>query len=118
MNVPDMGIVKNVKLTITAEVQKPIVANNSIMTKTETAELKFPVVWHYRIIVEQNVPDTFERICQIAEEFELDAKPIAGQSSASGKYLSYKLSATCRDRKMLHDLSHALNAIQGVKFLL
>ena len=118
MNAPGMEIVKNVKPIITAEDQKHIAANNSIMTTTETAELKFPVVWHYRIIVEQSAPDTFERICQVAEEFKLDTKPIAGQSSATGKYLSYKLSATCRNREMLQDLSRALNNIQGVKFLL
>ena len=80
-------------------------------------ELKFPVVAHYRLIIDVAKRDDAAIAAALAG-FELGGPATAGRVSANGKYLSYALSARLHDRAEMARLDAAIATIPGLKMCL
>ena len=76
---------------------------SSANKKINGQELKFPVDWEYRIIVEAD---------------KLEAAVHEGLRSEGGRYRTLKAPVVLTGREMMNALSAALAAVDGVKFLL
>lgn len=81
-------------------------------------ELKFPVIWHYKIITEKAVPEALNGIQQVLTRNAITDTLEQGNESSAGKYLSYKISVTFHDRETMQRISSELAAVKGVKFLI
>ena len=84
---------------------------------TETAELQFPVVWHYRVITDGR-QGALDELIAVLKRHGVDTVPEEGRRSREGKYLTYTVSVTFDDKESLHGLSAALEAAECVKYLL
>ena len=87
--------------------------------KIRGEELKFPVDWEYRIVVEA------AREGSVRQEVEkcLKSRGLSpaiheGLHSEGGRYRTLKVPVTLLDRGMMDALSEELAKIEGVKFLL
>ena len=87
--------------------------------KIQGQELKFPVDWEYRIIVdaarEGSVRNEVE---ETLRAHGVSPKVQEGLHSEGGRYRTLKVPATLLDRGMMDTLSADLAKIEGVKFLL
>lgn len=81
-------------------------------------ELKFPVIWHYKIITEKTVCGVKAEIQKVLDRNSITDLLEAGNESSAGKYLSYKVSVTFNDRETMQRISNELAAVKGVKFLI
>ena len=82
-----------------------------------SAELKFPVVAHHRIIVVAEQRDD-ERVKALFAGFDLTEPLSVGNESASGKYVSYALSVRLADRAEMGRLDEAIKTVPGIKMCL
>lgn len=87
--------------------------------KIHGEELKFPVDWEYRIIVEavqeENVRQEVEKCLK---SHGISTAIHEGLHSEGGRYRTLKVAVTLHDREMMNALSAELAKIEGVKFLL
>ncbi|MHB9137863.1 MAG: HP0495 family protein [Victivallaceae bacterium] len=81
-------------------------------------ELKFPVVWHYKIITEKTFSGVKNEIQKVLDRNGIADLLEDGNESSAGKYLSYKFSVTFNDRETMRRISSELAAVKGVKFLI
>ena len=72
-------------------------------------ELKFPVVWHYKIITEKTVSGVNAEIQKVLDRNGITDLLESGNESSAGKYLSYKVSVTFNDRETMQRISNELN---------
>jgi putative lipoic acid-binding regulatory protein len=89
--------------------------NNPFQNK----ELKFPVDWRYKIIVDTDKAD--EAALALAEIFKnngYNVKPAKGSLSKNSKYITLKAMATFDDRESMEKLSKELSKAPYVRFML
>ena len=81
-------------------------------------QIKFPVVWNYRIILESSQPASVAAIKDIFADFDPTINVETGSASGGGKYQSYYASALVNSLEELRELSGRIERVPGVKFLL
>ncbi|MDD5596975.1 MAG: DUF493 family protein [Victivallaceae bacterium] len=81
-------------------------------------EIKFPVDWSYRIIVDAANPNCCGAIIDLLKESGIKAELEKKDKSANGKYQAYRLPVVFESREMMEDLGRKLAKVAGVKFLL
>lgn len=87
--------------------------------KIHGKELKFPVDWEYRIIVEADREAAArEGVEKCLKTHGLSPAIHGGMHSEGGRYRTLKAPVTLRDRGMMNALSADLAKVEGVKFLL
>lgn len=87
--------------------------------KINGRELKFPVDWEYRFVVESGKADAArEAIGKCLEANGMFTKVVEGLRSAGGRYRTLRAAVTLRDRETMNRLSADLGKVDGVKFLL
>jgi len=82
------------------------------------AGLQFPLDWQGKILALATEPDVPARIGEALRAFGLAAEPTAGHTSARGRYVTYTVQVTIRDRPTLEQLTYALSRIPGVPYIL
>ena len=81
-------------------------------------EIKFPVDWDYRVIVETAKADAYDKIIAVLKEYGINVKPEKDAKSSGGKYQAYQIPVIFDSREMMDSLSSKLAAVDGVKFIL
>ena len=81
-------------------------------------EIKFPVVWHYHIIVESEDTECVEALKGLLSDFDRRIRLEPGAPSGGGRYQSYRADAEVNSLEELEGLSSRLEKVRGVKFLL
>ncbi len=82
-------------------------------------ELKFPVAWEYRIIVEVAKIDTaIAAIAKCLESHGIFSGVTEGPHSTGGRYRALRAPVTLANREMMNHLSSELGKVDGVKYLL
>ncbi len=83
------------------------------------AELKFPVTWQYRMIVEaEAVTSATAQVEAWLQAHKQESQVTAGQDSKGGKYQTLIFKVVCENRDELTTSGNELRAIPGVKILL
>jgi len=87
--------------------------------KINGRELKFPVDWEFRVVVESARADAArEAIGKCLESHGIFSKVTEGLHSEGGRYRTLRATATLKDRETMNRLSTDLGKVDGVKFLL
>jgi len=87
--------------------------------KINGRELKFPVDWEYRVVVESDKADAArEAIGKCLESHGIFSKVTEGLRSGGGRYRTLRAAVTLKDREQMNRLSTDLGKVDGVKFLL
>lgn len=87
--------------------------------KINGRELKFPVDWEYRVVVESDKADAaLEAIGKCLESHGIFSKVTEGLRSEGGRYRTLRTAVTLKDREQMNRLSADLGKVDGVKFLL
>ena len=96
---------------------KDVPINVPTRDRVRSAELKFPVVAHHRLIV--NAAERDDAVTKAAfAGFEL-VEPVAeSRASSGGKYVSYSLSVRLKDREEMARLDAAIAKVPGLKMCL
>lgn len=85
----------------------------------QNEELKFPVDWRYKIIVDTDkADDAANELSGIFKQNGFNIKPAKGNTSKNGKYITLKALATFQDRESMEKLSEELSKAPCVRFLL
>ena len=80
-------------------------------------ELKFPVIAQHRIIVNASACDDGKTV-ELFKEFELIEPVAVGNTSSSGKYVSFGLSVRLKDREEMARLDEKIKLVPGLKMVL
>lgn len=81
-------------------------------------DLKFPVVWHYRIITEAASGSCPEQLQAVLDAVAGGVKLQPSRDSKGGRYRAYSAPVTVNSREELENVSNKLAAVEGVRFLL
>ena len=82
-------------------------------------ELRFPVDWEFRVIVETAKAEAARpALAAVLEKYEQPPLLHNGLNSSSGGYQTFKAPATLISREMMEALAADLAAVEGVKFVL
>ncbi len=85
----------------------------------QSQEIRFPVDWEFRIIVEAEKAEAAKpRIVDCLERREIVPAIHEGLGSSGGRYTSFKVPVLLTGREMMNRLAAELAAIDGVKFVL
>ena len=85
----------------------------------EESGLKFPLQWHGRLIAFANVGDITPLIEDVFKTFHLDDAVIThANTSSSGTYKTWQLSATIPELMVLRGLFNSLESLPGVRMLI
>ncbi len=83
------------------------------------AELKFPVDWEFRIVLESDLYDPVRQgVTACLKAHGAAAELADGQHSGGGKYRTIRARTVLTSRKMMEKLAADLAAVKGVRFLL
>ncbi|MEG2075900.1 MAG: DUF493 family protein [Victivallaceae bacterium] len=83
------------------------------------AELKFPVEWVFRFVVEAGQTEIFLAGCRnFIEKFGIIDVVSEQRGSSGGKYKSYHLRVLFTDRALMESMSAEAGKLPGVKFVL
>jgi len=79
--------------------------------------LEFPVAWDYRIIASARpgLPADIQRTLLM---FGFQCSVRQTNESKGGRYVTYTVTVTLRDRLMLTQVTHAISKIEGVRLVL
>ena len=85
----------------------------------QQTEIKFPIEWNYKIIVEAV---NIDEICRSLEKIWVKYKKLTNltrnNQSKTGKYISLVVSFHLNSKEQLDSLSTKISKVQGVKFVL
>ncbi|MEA4861674.1 MAG: DUF493 domain-containing protein [Victivallaceae bacterium] len=81
-------------------------------------ELKFPVVWNYRIITDITAERCQAELQAVLDQVGGGVKLQPSRDSRGGRYRAYAVPVTVNSREELENVSNKLAAVEGVKFLL
>jgi putative lipoic acid-binding regulatory protein len=87
--------------------------------KPEPAEIKFPCVWEYRLIVNGSdaaVTEAAVKSLDMAENAGFTV--VSGEASGGGKYRSLRISCTVDSLERARTLAGKLGGLPGVKFMI
>ncbi len=80
-------------------------------------KLKFPVLCHYKIIVEDQ-PGIEARLKKVLLDFGIRRELGTGHRSANSHYLTYNVEVVVNSKEFMDELDTALRAVPGVKYIL
>ena len=83
-----------------------------------TPEIRFPVRWTFRAVVEASDAAAVHGLDAVLEECGFAESFVEAKSSANGKYRSFHVEVTLHSKQQMDDLGARLGAVPGVKFLL
>ncbi len=81
-------------------------------------ELRFPLRWTYRAVVDAADAGTVEKLNQVLIQFGFHEVFVAGNISKQGRYSSFRVEVEVPDKTTMNLLGDALARVPGVKFLL
>jgi len=81
--------------------------------------LKFPLVWHGRLVVFAKAGDISQLIADVFDKLKLDDMEITqANTSSAGTYRTWQLKAEIQDHETLNALFYNLEKLPGVKMLI
>lgn len=87
--------------------------------KIKGKELKFPVDWEFRIVVESAKEEAARKaVAECLASHGVAADITDGLRSGGGRYQTLRAAVTLKDREMMNSLSADLAKVDGIKFLL
>ena len=87
--------------------------------RTSGHEIRFPVDWEFRIIVDADLAAAAKPLLAACfEKHEIATTLHEGLDSKNGRYRSFKAPLVLTDREMLNQLAAELASVPGVKFVL
>ncbi len=81
-------------------------------------DLKFPVVWSYRIITDAAAERCPTELQAVLDRVGGGVKLQPSHDSRGGRYRAYAAPVTVNSREELENVSNELAAVEGVRFLL
>lgn len=81
-------------------------------------ELHFPLEWTYRAVLEADDAAAFHKLNAVLAESGFAERFVEGRASSGGKYRSFQVTVTVKDKREMDTLGDRLAAVPGVKFLL
>ena len=87
-------------------------------TPPPAPELHFPLKWTYRAVLEAGNAQAFQQLNAVLAEFGFAERFVEGRASSGGKYRSFQVTVTVKDKPQMDTLGDRLAAVPGVKFLL
>ena len=89
-----------------------------VNTPPPAPELRFPLEWTYRAVLEADNAMAFRQLTAVLAEFGFSERFVEGRASSGGKYRSFQVTVTVKDKQEMDTLGDRLAAVPGVKFLL
>ena len=87
--------------------------------RTSGHEIRFPVDWEFRIIVDADLAAAAKPLLAACfEKHEIATTLHEGLDSKNGRYRSFKAPLVLTDREMMNQLAAELASVPGVKFFL
>ena len=87
--------------------------------RTSGHEIRFPVDWEFRIIVDADLAAAAKPLpAACFEKHEIATTLHEGLDSKNGRYRSFKAPLVLTDREMMNQLAAELASVPGVKFVL
>lgn len=87
--------------------------------RTSGHEIRFPVDWEFRIIVDADLAAAAKPLLAACfEKHEIATTLHEGLNSKNGRYRSFKAPLVLTDREMMNQLAAELASVPGVKFVL
>ena len=87
--------------------------------RTSGHEIRFPVDWEFRIIVDADLAAAAKPLLAACfEKHEMATTLHEGLDSKHGRYRSFKAPLVLTDREMMNQLAAELASVPGVKFVL
>ena len=87
--------------------------------RTSGHEIRFPVDWEFRIIVDADLAAAAKPLLAACfEKHEIATTLHEGLVSKNGRYRSFKAPLVLTDREMMNQLAAELASVPGVKFVL
>ena len=87
--------------------------------RTSGHEIRFPVDWEFRIIVDADLAAAAKPLLAACfEKHEIATTLHDGLDSKNGRYRSFKAPLVLTDREMMNQLAAELASVPGVKFVL
>ena len=87
--------------------------------RTSGHEIRFPVDWEFRIIVDADLAAAAKPLLAACfEKHEIATTLHEGLDSKNGRYRSVKAPLVLTDREMMNQLAAELASVPGVKFVL
>lgn len=87
--------------------------------RTSGHEIRFPVDWEFRIIVDADLAAAAKPLLAACfEKHEVATTLHEGLDSKNGRYRSFKAPLVLTDREMMNQLAAELASVPGVKFVL
>ena len=87
--------------------------------RTSGHEIRFPVDWEFRIIVDADLAAAAKPLLAACfEKHEIATTLHEGLDSKNGLYRSFKAPLVLTDREMMNQLAAELASVPGVKFVL
>ena len=87
--------------------------------RTSGHEIRFPVDWEFRIIVDADLAAAAKPVLAACfEKHEIATTLHEGLDSKNGRYRSFKAPLVLTDREMMNQLAAELASVPGVKFVL
>ncbi len=80
-------------------------------------EIEFPVLCHVKVITEKR-EGMQTAIENILNKLELSVKVVLGNSSATGKYLTYNFSFMADSKEIMNQVDTEIRDIDGVKMVM
>ena len=88
-------------------------------SRTSGHEIRFPVDWEFRIIVDADLAAAAKPLLAACfEKHEIATTLHEGLDSKNGRYRSFKAPLVLTDREMMNQLAAELASVPGVKFVL
>ena len=87
--------------------------------RTSGHEIRFPVDWEFRIIVDADLAAAAKPLLAACfEKHEIATTLHEGLDSKNGRYRSFKAPLVLTDREMMNQRAAELASVPGVKFVL
>ena len=87
--------------------------------RTSGHEIRFPVDWEFRIIVDADLAAAAKPLLAACfEKHEIATTLHEGLESKNGRYRAFKAPLVLTDREMMNQLAAELASVPGVKFVL
>lgn len=80
--------------------------------------LQFPLDWQGKILARSDAPEIPTKIQDVLRAFAFVATPAAGNTSSTGRYVTYTVTVQIPDRVTLDQLTYALSKIPGVRYVI
>jgi len=80
--------------------------------------LQFPLDWQGKILARADAAEIPAKIQEVLRAFAFTAAPTAGNTSSTGRYVTYTVTVQIPDRLTLDQLTYALSKVPGVRYVI